>query len=290
MLVHQKANRGNEKLERGWKGHLPDPQSIEDWHWTTQLNQAHAVRFGVEHYRSLTPHNTGTIMWQLNDNWPVVSWAAVDFAGHRKPLWHSLRDAYAPRLATLQPRPSEESYANAWEGVVPEFDQLALVLVNDTGEAYSGSFTVTREAFDGTVLAKAVVDARVDPRDGATIVVPAEVAAYTDPGAEFIRAEGDGFAPAFHYGAEVLDQGLDPQPYTVEAEAAADGCVLHVTATSLVRDLFCHADKVDPAARAEQGMLTLRAGESARIRVHAASGDPAAFAAVLRCANDLLGR
>jgi beta-mannosidase len=287
MLVHQKANRGNEKLERGWQGHLPDPETIEDWHWTTQLNQAQAIRFGVEHYRSLTPHNTGTILWQLNDNWPVVSWAAVDFAGHRKPLWHALRDAYAPRLATLQPRPSDESRANAWEGVRPEFDQLALVLVNDTGEAYSGSFTVTRESFDGKVLAKAEVEARVDPRDGATFTVPAEVAAFGDSSGEYIRAEGDGFAPAYYYGAEVIDQELDPHPFEVTAEAVEGGCVLHVTANSLVRDLFCHADKVDPAARAEQGMLTLRAGESARIDIVSPSGDPVAFAGVLRCANDL---
>ncbi|WP_205327299.1 glycoside hydrolase family 2 protein [Glycomyces sp. YM15] len=287
MLVHQKAHRGNEKLQRGWQGHLPDPQSIEDWHWTTQLNQAHAIRFGVEHYRSLTPHCTGTILWQLNDNWPVVSWAAVDFAGHRKPLWHTLRDAYAPRLATFQPRPSAESRANAWEGLVPEFDLIALVLVNDTGESYSGSFTVTREAFDGTVLAKAVVEARVDARDGATIAVPAEVATFHDAADEYLRAEGEGFAPAFHYGAEVVDQRLAPRPFEVEAEAAEGGCVLHVTATGLVRDLFCHADKVDPAARAEQGMLTLRAGETAAIKIHSSAGDPAAFAAVLRCANDL---
>lgn len=287
MLVHQKANRGNEKLQRGWQGHLPDPESIEDWHWTTQLNQAHAIRFGVEHCRSLTPHNTGTILWQLNDNWPVVSWAAVDFAGHRKPLWHALRDAYAPRLATLQPRPSEESRANAWEGIAPERDQLALILVNDTGEAYSGSFTVTREAFDGTVLAKAVVEARIDARDAGAITVPAEVAAFDDLADEFIRAEGEGFAPAFRYGAEVIDQRLERRPFTVTAESTEDGCVLHVTATSLVRDLFCHADKVDPAARADEGMTTLRAGESTRIRVHSPSGDPEDFAAALRCANDL---
>jgi beta-mannosidase len=172
---------------------------------------------------------------------------------------------------------------------MPEFDQLALVLVNDTGEAYSGAFTVTRESFDGTVLAKAVVEASVAARDGATIALPAEVAAFGDPKAEFIRAEGEGFAPAFRYGAEVVDQALDPSPFTVAAEAAEGGCVLHVTATSLVRDLFCHADKVDPAARAEQGMITLRAGESARIAVASPGGEPEAFAAALRCANDLLG-
>ncbi|WP_335990539.1 glycoside hydrolase family 2 protein [Glycomyces sp. MUSA5-2] len=291
MLVHQKANQGNAKLQRGWQGHLPDPRSIEDWHWTTQLNQAHAIRFGVEHFRSLTPHNTGTILWQLNDNWPVVSWAAVDFAGHRKPLWHALRDMYAPRLATLQPRPSEQAFAEAWEGLVPEFDTLALVLVNDTGEDYEGAFTLVRESFDGTVLAKAAVDVAVPARGAATVTVPAEVAAFGDPAAEAVVAACDdgAFAPAFRYGAEVVDQRLDPNPLRVEA-AAAEGIVeLRVTAVSLARDVFCHADTVDPHARADRGMVTLRAGETAVIRVETpAGGAPEAFAAALRCANDLL--
>jgi beta-mannosidase len=293
MLVHQKANLGNAKLERGWKGHLPDPQSIEDWHWTTQLNQAHAIRFGIEHFRSLTPHNTGTILWQLNDNWPVVSWAAVDFDEHRKPLWHAMRDAYAPRLASFQPRASEEARANAWEGTEAEPDTLALVLVNDTGEEYTGAFTVTRESFDGTVLAKATIDARVGARDAAALTVPADIAEFADPRAEVIVAVPNdgaaGFAPAFHYGAEVVDQALDAHPLRVVAVAADGGCQLRVTATSLARDVFCHADTVDPSARVDGGMLTLRAGQSATIRVTSpADGDPQSFAAALRCANDLL--
>jgi beta-mannosidase len=57
-----------------------------------------------------------------------------------------------------------------------------------------------------------------------------------------------------------------------------------------VRDIFCHADIADPAASADTGMITLRAGESASIRITSpAAADPAAFAAALRCANDLLG-
>src|SRR3546814_15438149 len=48
MLVHQKATDGNEKLRRGLGEHLPEPHSFEDWHWTTQLNQARAVTFGIE--------------------------------------------------------------------------------------------------------------------------------------------------------------------------------------------------------------------------------------------------
>ncbi len=291
MLVHQKANHGNAKLQRGWQGHLPDPQSIQDWHWTTQLNQAHAIRFGVEHFRSLTPHNTGTILWQLNDNWPVVSWAAVDFAEHRKPLWHALRDMYAPRLATFQPRPSEQAWAEAWEGTVPEFDTLALVLVNDTGEDYDGDFAIVRETFDGTALAKTTVQAQVPARGAATIALPAEIATFGDPAAEAIVAVADdgAFAPAFHYGAEVVDQRLDPNPLRVEAVPVEDAVELRLTATSLARDVFCHADTADPRARADRGMITLRAGETAVIRVETPAGaGPDAFAAALRCANDLL--
>jgi beta-mannosidase len=167
MLVHQKAHLGNAKLERGWQGHLPDPGTIEDWHWTTQLNQAHAVRFGIEHMRSLTPHNTGAIVWQLNDNWPVVSWAAVDHDEHRKPLWYALRDAFAPRLATLQPRVSDTARAAAWEGVAPEPDVLALVVVNDTGERLAGTWTVTRESLDGAVIAKATLEVDAPARGAA---------------------------------------------------------------------------------------------------------------------------
>ena len=65
--------------------------TFDDWHWLTQLNQARAVAFGVEHFRSHTPYCMGTIVWQLNDCWPVISWSAVDGDGRRKPLWYALR-------------------------------------------------------------------------------------------------------------------------------------------------------------------------------------------------------
>ncbi len=293
MLVHQKAHLGNAKLERGWRGHLPDPQSIEDWHWTTQLNQAHAVRFGIEHVRSLTPHNTGAVVWQLNDNWPVVSWAAVDHDEHRKPLWHALRAAYAPRLATFHPRASQEAQDAAWEGVEPDPDTLALVVVNDTADRLTGTWTITRERIDGSVLAKTTLDVDAPPRGAATVTVPAEVATFDDPAGEVLVAAADDpgarVAPALRHGAEVVDQRLDRRPFTVDASATDEGCELRVTATSLARDLFCHVDVVDPAARVDAGLVTLRAGQSATFRiVSPAGGDPTAFAAALRCANDLL--
>ena len=257
MLVHQKAYEGNRKLERGLVGHLPEPLTIEDWHWSTQLNQAHAVRFGIEHFRSLMPHNMGTIVWQLNDNWPVVSWAAVDFSGQRKPLWYALRAAYRPRLATIQPR----------EG------GLALVLANDDSSAWTGPVVLRRLAFDGTVLAEETVTAAVDARSAATIALPAALAVPDDAAGEVSVAEfRDGsFNRAEWNFVEVIDQRLDAAALRTSAVPIDDGYVVSVTALCYARDVTLQVDRVDREARVDNAMVTLLAGESTQFLVTSAA-------------------
>jgi beta-mannosidase len=293
MLVHQKANFGNEKLERGQAPHLPASATIEHWHWATQLNQAHAIRFGIEHFRSLTPHNTGMILWQLNDNWPVVSWATVDFDGHRKPAWHALKAAYAPRLATLQPRPSQAAIDSAFPGTSPADDRTALVLINDTGQDYAGSFTVERQDFGGAILASAVIGAEVPARGTASYELPDGVAEFGDPAAELIIArpeDGSGFAAAILDGADVTAQHLDPEPLTAQATRVGEGYEITVTARCYARDVFLQADRIDPAATVDRGLVSLPAGQTAVFRIASqARAEPGAFLQtwVLSSANAL---
>ena len=294
MLVHQKAHLGNVKLERGAKGHLPDTESIDDWHWATQLNQAHAIGFGVEHFRSLTPFNTGTILWQLNDNWPTISWAAVDFDEHRKPLWYALRAAYAPRLATLQPRASQHAIEEAFEGVPPEQDSVALVVINDTPDAFAGTFAVSRQTVDGAVLARTELTASVAARGAVSLELPAEVAEFQDRTREVIVAvssdAASGFAQTVLHGAEVVDAQLDPHPLTATAAKVDGGYTVTVTATSLARDVFLNADRVDRFASVDQGLLTVPAGGSATFTITSAADVPPESyldPLVLRTANSL---
>ncbi len=294
MLVHQKARLGNVKLARGARGHLPETTTIEDWHWATQLNQAHAVRFGIEHFRSLTPLNTGTIVWQLNDNWPVVSWAAVDFGEHRKPLWHALRAAYAPRLSTLQPRASQHSIETAFEGIPAELDATALVLLNDTSEAFDGAFLISRQLLDGTVLVSQTVTAAVAARAASTLLLSAEIASWGDPSREVVVVkpvdEATGFATAYLFGAEIVDQALDPRAIEATAERVEGGYAVTLVASSLVRDAFLNVDRVDRSASVEEGLITLTAGETATFHVISdADVDPNDFLGglVLRSANSL---
>lgn len=275
MLVHQKAHQGNLKLERGLGAHLPQPRSIEEWHWATQLNQARALRFGIEHFRSLWPLNTGSIVWQLNDDWPVISWAAVDYAGHRKPLWHALKHAYADRLLTIQPR----------DGVP------VLVAHNDSAERWTATVRVSRSTFDGTAIASQDVGIDVEPRGIVLVPLDAGVLAATDATAEFVEARSEGADSAFWYFAEDPELALEPAvtALDVAVEPVDGGATVTVRATSLVKDIVLQADRLHPGASVDRGLVTLVAGSSV---VFTLTGDidPAAVAGfpVLCSVNDLV--
>ena len=128
FLLHQKADDGNAKLDRGLEPHLGVPDDFADWHWATQLNQARAVAYALTHYRSWWPRTAGAVVWQLNDCWPVTSWAAVDGDERVKPLWWAMRAAFADRLLTVQRRPGP---TGAGEEVV--------AVVNDSDDPWAGT-------------------------------------------------------------------------------------------------------------------------------------------------------
>jgi beta-mannosidase len=251
---------------------------MADWHWAMQLNQARAIRFAVEHFRSLRPLNMGVILWQLNDCWPVASWAVVDSAGRRRPGWYATRDAYAPRLATLQPRD---------EG-------LALVMVNDTDEPWSGSVHVRRLSFDGTEHASTESSFTVAPGDAATLPLPAEAVEADSPDRQLLVADVDGAARAWWF--FVPDREMSyPEPALDVALRAVDDDVTEVvvTARSFVRDLTVHPDRLGAAVGVDDALVTLLPGEITIFRLRGALDDgvrDALAGDAMRSAGDLVRR
>ncbi|MFD1717276.1 glycoside hydrolase family 2 protein [Georgenia deserti] len=273
FLLHQKAPDGNGKLDRGLTPHLPAPEGFGDWHWATQLNQAHAVRFALEHYRSHWPRTAGAVVWQLNDCWPVTSWAAVDGDERRKPLWFALRSAYAPRLLTVQPRG----------------ETLVVAVVNDTDEAWRGTVAISRQGLEGRTLAETSEAVEVAPRTVGHVEVPDDVAASADPAHEVLVA-ALGAERAVHLFAENADVALDPAAVTATAERVPEGYDVTVSASSLALDVTVLPDRLDPRSTADRALDVLLAGESVTVHVStAAELDPAALTAppVLRSSNDL---
>ena len=273
VQVHQKAIDGDAKLTSGLVAHTPVPRDMRDWVWAMQLNQARAIGTALEHFRSLAPHNAGAIVWQLNDDWPVISWSAVDGDGREKPLLYAMKHAFAPRLVTVQPR--EEG--------------LAVMLSNETDEEWSGSLTVARHAVDGTEVARVALAAEVAPR--ATVTVPlGELGVTENAGGELLRARlGD--AVGWWFFADLRDAALSPAALEVVVEPAAGGVRVDVTARTLVRDLALLVDTVSPDAVADDALVHLLPGETASFVVSTSAAiDPSAFGApgVIRTGNDLV--
>ncbi|MFC0627025.1 glycoside hydrolase family 2 protein [Kribbella deserti] len=275
MLVHQKAHEGNLKLERGLGDHLPRWSNIDDWHWSTQLNQARAVAYGIEHFRGLFPLNTGSMVWQLNDNWPVISWAAVDGHGIRKPLWYALRRVYADRLITVQPGP-----------VGP-----VIALHNDSDELWSTRLTMRRRSTGTDVLATEEVDITVGARGATSVVLPSSVATSLDEAGEYVEVlTTDGHSAYWYFAEDTTLRLLPPdQAFTANVKATDSGYEVTVEAHALVKDLALFPDRLDPAARVDSSLITLSAGDSHTFRVsNAVAPNGPLDVPVLRSVNDLV--
>ncbi|WP_406333602.1 glycoside hydrolase family 2 protein [Streptomyces sp. NBC_00203] len=250
MLHHQKADDGNGKLERGLARHFPAPQGgfsagdFDRWHYLTQVNQARAVAAGIEHWRSHWPVCAGTIVWQLNDCWPVTSWSAIDGDGRTKPLYHELRRLYADRLLTLQPRGGG----------------LVLAAVNQAADAWTPSLVLRRMSVDGAVVAEASVGLSAAARTVAEVRVERELEPVGPK--EFLVADTDGLR-ALHF--PVPDREV-PYPKPEFDVTVAPGAVT-VTAHTLVRDLLLQADRLDPGAETDTGLITLLPGEQVTMGV-----------------------
>lgn len=277
VLHHQKATGGNDKLLQGLEGWFPHPENFDNWLFVTQLNQARAISYGIDHMRSHRPTCMGTIVWQLNDCWPVTSWAAIDGAGRKKPLWYALKHSYAPHLLTIQPRG----------------DRLAAIAVNDATLFWRVPFTAERFDFTGRLLARHHVwRILCDRFENTDIEIPTELATAGDPRREYLRARlGDAEAWWFF---EKDMQLQYPQPrFDIESVQTTDGIAVTITAQSFLRDVCLFVDRISPNAEVDDMLVNLAPGESRTFRVKGISKeafDDADLSAVIRTANQVAER
>lgn len=109
MENHQKNRAGNQIILDYVSRRYRFPKDQDALIYLSQLNQAHCMRVGVEHYRRLMPHCMGALYWQLNDCWPVASWSSLEFTGRWKALHHEARRFFAPLLVSAHVPGEEEA-------------------------------------------------------------------------------------------------------------------------------------------------------------------------------------
>lgn len=102
MERHQRNQAANGKILSYLSQTFRYPNSFDDLLYASQLMQAEAIRYGVEHWRRNRGRCMGAIIWQLNDIWPVASWASIDYYGRWKALHYVAKRFFAPVMISAE--------------------------------------------------------------------------------------------------------------------------------------------------------------------------------------------
>ena len=134
MQRHQKCFGGFSKMMVYMTQYLRYPTSLREFVYASQLMQAQAMRYAVEHWRRHRGQCMGTIVWQLNDCWPVASWSSIDYSGRWKALHYFEKRFFAPVLLSCceEGMLSQDMNLNTRN---PAFEKsIRLNVVNETRE------------------------------------------------------------------------------------------------------------------------------------------------------------
>jgi beta-mannosidase len=108
---HNKAEGFRRRIASYWADNLPhvplaapaEPQTaaLENYIYGTGLVQAEAMHHAYRDWRRRFARAGryavgGALVWQLNDCWPVTSWAVIDSSGFAKPGYYAIRRQLAP--------------------------------------------------------------------------------------------------------------------------------------------------------------------------------------------------
>lgn len=139
MNAHQKADIGNALIKQTMGLYYRVPEKFEDLVYVGLVLQGQGMRHGIETHRRNRPYCMGSLFWQLNDSWPVVSWSGIDYYGNWKALMYQSKRAFAPILINA----------------IKEGDDLCVYLVSDELQDHDGvRLDVELMDFDGKAHGK----------------------------------------------------------------------------------------------------------------------------------------
>jgi beta-mannosidase len=215
---HERFHNGYDRMNQYLAATFRPARDFASFLYLSQLEQAEAIKFGVETMRARRPETMGTLFWQLDDCWPVASWSSVDYYGRFKALQYYAARFYAPVLIVAEPS------ANA----------LRIHLVSDDQLPHHATLHLRLLRFDGTLLDDQSRPVDVAPL--ASTAIPALNLPTFDPAATVavLRLESDDtiLATTNAYFALPKDLAL-PSP-TIARTLHPDATGFNLTLTSPV--------------------------------------------------------
>jgi beta-mannosidase len=151
MQAHQKNKGGNERILTYMLREYHEPKDFASFVYLSQVQQAEIIKIGAEHLRRQRPRTMGSLYWQLNDCWPVASWASIDYYGRWKALHYYARRFYDDVL--ISPFLHD--------------DKVDVYVVSDKLQPLSATIHMRLLDFSGTTLLEQTKDVQVPAQSNA---------------------------------------------------------------------------------------------------------------------------
>lgn len=166
MEMHQRNTAANGKIMSYLSATYLYPADFEILLYASQLLQAEAIRYGIEHFRRNRGRCMGTVVWQLNDIWPVASWASIDYFGRWKALHYAEKRAFAPVMISCEETGelSERPFCVAQPKPIEK--SVRLHVANETMERVNGLVKWALRRASGEVILNGAEEVSVEPLSG----------------------------------------------------------------------------------------------------------------------------
>lgn len=255
MLSHQKNKGGNGRIYDYLLRYFGQPKDFESFLYASQVMQAEAIKMGAEHLRRSRPRTMGSLYWQLNDCWPVASWASIDYYGRWKALQYYARRFYSDLLVS----PNEENSA------------LQIYVVSDKQQAQAAQLHVRLLDLSGKVLEEKTQNIQVKPLSSDVYLsLPVTgLLAQRKRNEVFIDAQllvdGKPVSRNLYFFTPMKDVQLPQPEIRANLQAAGDGYRVTLQSAQLARDVYVSFADID--AKFSDNYIDLLPGESVQIEV-----------------------
>ena len=147
LSSHQKHPEGFSIIDEYMKRDFRQPKDFGMYRYVSQVLQADGIVQGIEAQRRSKPHCQGSLVWQLNDSWPGISWSAQDYYGNKKALWYRMRNIFMDQFVSTDIKD----------------DTLRVYCTTDDGRPQEIDFRMMMFDFSGNVIWK--YDSTIDLLD-----------------------------------------------------------------------------------------------------------------------------
>lgn len=230
MNAHQKATIGNALIKQTMSLYYKVPAKFEDLVYVGLVLQGHGMRHGIEAHRRNRPYCMGSLFWQLNDSWPVVSWSSIDYYGNWKAMQYQSQRAFAPVLINA----------------IKEGDDLCVYLISDELQDRDDvRLTVELMDFDGKSHGKWTQNGKLTANTSMLFLKKRvdEFLSKQDAATSFLRftlkaKNGAALADEVFYFAYPKDQKLPEARIETSVKKRGEAIEMTLKTDKLARDIF----------------------------------------------------